>query len=83
MRSVAFDQVDAFASAVLFAQAEGIIPAPETAHAVHAAIELARECAAKDEKKVILIGFSGHGHFDMSAYGAYLSNQLIRTEVHS
>jgi len=83
MRSVALDQVDAFASAVLFAQAEGIIPAPETAHAVHAAIELARECAAKDEKKVILIGFSGHGHFDMSAYGAYLSNQLVRTKVHS
>ncbi|MCK4682048.1 TrpB-like pyridoxal phosphate-dependent enzyme, partial [Candidatus Bipolaricaulota bacterium] len=83
MRSVALDQVDAFASAVLFAQAEGIIPAPETAHAVHAAIELARECAVKDEKKVILIGFSGHGHFDMSAYGAYLSDQLVRTEVHS
>jgi len=83
MRPVAFDQVDAFASAVLFAQAEGIIPAPETAHAVHAAIELAWECAAKDEKKVILIGFSGHGHFDMSAYGAYLSDQLVRTAVHS
>jgi tryptophan synthase beta chain len=83
MRSVAFDQVDVFASAVLFAQAEGIIPAPETAHAVHAAVELARECAVKNEEKVILIGFSGHGHFDMSAYAAYLSDRLMRTEVHS
>ncbi|HHR86287.1 MAG TPA: TrpB-like pyridoxal phosphate-dependent enzyme [Candidatus Acetothermia bacterium] len=75
----AYDQVDVFKDAVLFARTEGIIPAPETSHAVHAAMELARECARKDEKQVILIGFSGHGHFDMSAYGAYLAGQLVRT----
>jgi tryptophan synthase beta chain len=75
IRPVAFDQVDVFDSAVLFARCEGILPAPETAHAVHAAIEIAREC---DEKRVILIGFSGHGHFDMSAYGAFLSGELAR-----
>ena len=75
----AYDQVDVFSDAVIFARTEGIIPAPETAHAVHAAMELARECARKDEKQVILIGFSGHGHFDMSAYSAYLAGQLVRT----
>lgn len=79
VRPVAFDQVDVFASAVLFARVEGIIPAPETAHAVHAAVELARDCARRDEKRVILIGFSGHGYFDMSAYTAYLAGRLVRT----
>ena len=80
MKPVAFDQIDVFESAVLFARSEGIIPAPETAHAVHAAVEIARDCAAKDEGKVILIGFSGHGHFDMSAYAAYLNGELRRPE---
>ena len=77
IRPVAFDQVDVFTSAQLFAQAEGIIPAPETAHAVHAAVQIARECAATDEAKVILIGFSGHGHFDMSAYEAFMDGNLV------
>lgn len=79
VRPVAFDQVDVFGSATLFARTEGIIPAPETAHAVHAAIEVARQAAKRDEKRVILIGFSGHGYFDMSAYTAYLAGQLVRT----
>ncbi len=79
VQPVAFDQVDVFGSAVLFAREEGIIPAPETAHAVHAAIELARESAQQDKKRVILIGFSGHGYFDMSAYTAYLAGKLVRT----
>jgi len=46
---------------------------------VHAAIELARESSRRDEKRVILIGFSGHGYFDMLAYTAYLAGQLVRT----
>jgi tryptophan synthase beta chain len=78
MKPVVFDQIDVFESAVLFARSEGIIPAPETAHAVHAAVEIARECAATDQEKVILIGFSGHGHFDMSAYAAYLNEEFAR-----
>ena len=73
---MAYGQVDVFESAVLFARTEGIIPAPETAHAVHAAVELARRCAETDEAKVILIGFSGHGHFDMAAYEAALAGTL-------
>jgi len=72
----AYDQLDVFASAVLFARTEGIIPAPETAHAVHAAVQVARECAKRGDRKTILIGFSGHGHFDMSAYSAYLAGEL-------
>ena len=79
VRSVAYDQVDVFRDAVLFARAEGIIPAPETAHAVHAAMELARRAAEEDRNQVILIGFSGHGHFDMSAYQAYLAGKLVST----
>ena len=73
----AFDQLDVFDSAVLFARTEGIIPAPETAHAVHAAVQLARRCSVEDDKKVILIGFSGHGHFDISAYAAFLDGHLM------
>ena len=79
IRPVAYDQVDVFSDAVTFARLEGIIPAPETAHAVHAAMELARDAARRDEKRVILIGFSGHGHFDMAAYTAYLAGRLVRT----
>ena len=79
VRPVALDQVDVFRDAVLFARTEGIIPAPETAHAVHAALEVAREAAQLDRPQVILIGFSGHGHFDMSAYQAYLAGELVRT----
>jgi len=73
---VAYDQIDVFKSAVLFAGAEGIIPAPETAHAVHAAVEIAQECTRTGDEKTILIGFSGHGHFDMGAYSAYLDGHL-------
>ena len=76
----AYDQIDVFASAVQFAKAEGIIPAPETAHAVHAAMQIAKECATTGETKTVLIGFSGHGHFDMSAYAAYLDGALQRIE---
>jgi len=79
VRPVALDQVDVFRDAVLFARTEGIIPAPETAHAVHAALEVAREAARLDRPQVILFGFSGHGHFDMSAYQAYLAGELVRT----
>jgi len=80
VESAAYDQVDVFRSAVQFARAEGIIPAPETAHAVHAAMEVAKDCAATGEAKTILIGFSGHGHFDMAAYAAYLDGGLQRIE---
>ena len=65
-------QTAAFDAAVRFARIEGIIPGPEPAHALRAAFDEAEEAKQAGEERVILIGLSGHGHFDMSAYEAYL-----------
>ncbi len=65
-----------FEAAVLFARAEGIVPAPESAHAVRAAIDEALDAKAKGEERVILFNLSGHGHFDLAAYDQYLQGQL-------
>jgi len=76
IQAVAVPQMATFEAAVQFANTEGIIPAPETAHAIRAAIDEALDAKAKGEKKVILFNLSGHGHFDLGAYQAYLSGQL-------
>jgi len=73
-------QLETFEGALLFARNEGIIPAPESAHAVRAAIDEALEAKKTGEKRVILFNLSGHGHFDLSAYEAYLSGQLSNYE---
>ncbi len=73
-------QLETFEGALLFARNEGIIPAPESAHAVRAAIDEALEAKKTGEKRVILFNLSGHGHFDLSAYEAYLSGQLTNYE---
>lgn len=65
-----------FEAAVQFSRAEGIIPAPESAHAIRVAIDEALQCKASGEKKVIAFNLSGHGHFDMTAYEQYLHGQL-------
>jgi tryptophan synthase beta chain len=65
-----------FEAGVRFARAEGILPAPEPTHAIHAAIEEALEAKATGRPKVILFNLCGHGHFDLSAYERYLSGQL-------
>ncbi|HBY08070.1 MAG TPA: TrpB-like pyridoxal phosphate-dependent enzyme [Chloroflexi bacterium] len=72
----AVPQLATFEAAITFAKAEGIIPAPETAHAVRAAIDEALDAKEKGEERVIVFNLSGHGHFDLAAYQAYLSNQL-------
>jgi tryptophan synthase beta chain len=72
----AFRQNDTFKAAVQFARTEGIIPAPEAAHAIKATIDEAQEAQSAGESRVILFGLSGHGHFDLSAYDAYLSGSL-------
>ena len=77
----AVHQTPVFAGAVLFAQAEGIVPAPESAHAVRVAIDEAVAAREAGEEKVIVFNLSGHGHFDMSAYDAYLSGQLKDYEL--
>ena len=76
MSAVAYGQTEIFDAGVQFARAEGIIPAPESSHAIKAAIDKALECRDKGEEKVILFNLSGHGHFDMSAYDQYLSGKL-------
>ncbi len=76
IEAVAYPQNRVFESGVLFAQTEGIVPAPESAHAVHAVVEEALQARSAGEKRVILFNLSGHGLLDLSAYEAYLSGQL-------
>ena len=72
----AVGQLTTFDAAVQFAHAEGILPAPESAHAIRAAIDEALEAKAKGEKRVILFNLSGHGHFDLAAYEQYHAGNL-------
>lgn len=72
----AVHQTEIFESAVLFAQTEGILPAPESSHAIKGAIDEALKCKQSGEAKTILFCLSGHGHFDLSAYEAYHNKQL-------
>jgi tryptophan synthase beta chain len=76
IQAVAVPQKATFEAAVQFTCTEGILPAPESAHAIRAAIVEAEEAKAKGEKRVILFNLSGHGHFDLGAYDAYLSGKL-------
>jgi tryptophan synthase beta chain len=72
----AYRQNETFEAAVRFARTEGIIPAPEPAHAIRAVIEEAEAAREAGEARVILFGLCGHGHFDLSAYDAYLAGEL-------
>jgi len=72
----AVHQLETFEAAVQFSKTEGILPAPESAHAIRVAIDEALKCKETGEKKVIAFNLSGHGHFDMSAYDAYHKGQL-------
>jgi tryptophan synthase beta chain len=72
----AFRQNETFEAALRFARSEGIIPAPEPAHAIRAVIEEAQDARDAGEERVILFGLCGHGHFDLAAYDAYLRGEL-------
>ena len=72
-------QLDSFSAGVLFARAEGIIPAPESCHAIAAAINEANKCKESGEAKTILFNLSGHGLVDMTAYDQYISGTLANT----
>ncbi len=72
----AYHQNEVFEAAVTFARTEGSLPAPETAHAIKGAIDEALKCKETGDEKCIIIGYSGHGHFDLAAYDAYLSGKL-------
>ncbi len=76
MEAKAIAQTAAFEAAVRFARCEGIIPAPEPAHAIRAVFDEAEAAKEAGEPRVILFNLSGHGHFDMSAYEAYFAGEL-------
>ncbi|MBI2940446.1 MAG: TrpB-like pyridoxal phosphate-dependent enzyme [Chloroflexi bacterium] len=81
IEAVAYHQNPVFAAALEFAGAEGIVPAPESAHAIKAAIDEAICCRESGERRVILFNLSGHGYFDMTAYDAYLAGKLQDYEL--
>ena len=76
-----FKQLDTFKAGVLFARTEGIVPAPESNHAIAAAIKEALKAKEEGQKKVILFNLSGHGLVDMSAYDQYMAGDLTNYEV--
>jgi tryptophan synthase beta chain len=76
MEPRAYKQNETFEAAIRFARAEAILPAPEPAHAIRAVIDEAEEAKQAGEARVILFNLCGHGHFDMSAYDAYLAGKL-------
>jgi tryptophan synthase beta chain len=76
LEAKAYKQTDVFESAVLFARSEGLVPAPESAHAVRAVVDEATQARAEGKKRVILFNMSGHGLLDLTAYDAYLSGAL-------
>ena len=81
VRAEAFGQKDVFAAAIEFARSEAIIPAPESAHAIKGAIDAARRADEAGSEQVIVFNLSGHGHFDMGAYDAYLHGRLEDFEL--
>ncbi|MFH0794615.1 MAG: TrpB-like pyridoxal-phosphate dependent enzyme, partial [bacterium] len=80
MEATALSQNKVFEAAVMFAKTEGIVPAPESAHAIRCAMDEALRCKHEKRGANILFLLSGHGHFDMSAYDAYLAGELEDVE---
>ncbi|SFL26664.1 TrpB-like pyridoxal phosphate-dependent enzyme [Geodermatophilus ruber] len=81
LEALALPQTECFAAAVRFARTEGIVPAPEPAHALAACIREALACRESGEEKVILTALCGHGHLDLPAYDAYLSGRMVDEDV--
>jgi tryptophan synthase beta chain len=76
LEAVAYQQVPVFEAAVLFTRTEGLLPAPESAHAIRAVVDEAIQAREEGRKKVILFNLSGHGLLDLTAYDAYLTGKL-------
>ena len=83
IEATAHDQLECFQAGVLFARTEGIIPAPETNHAIATAIQEAEKCKEEGVSRTILIHLCGHGHFDLGAYDAYFNDKLEKHEITS
>lgn len=77
IEAVAVPQIATFEAGVQFARAEGIIPAPESNHAIRACIDEALRCKQTGEKKTLFFNLSGHGHFDMASYDKYFAGELV------
>lgn len=77
IRAEAYTQNDVFSSAIQFIRTEGLVPAPESSHAVHSAIQQAIQAREEGKEKTILFNLSGHGYFDMAAYTNYLQGNLV------
>ena len=77
MRGVDIPQLESFEAGMLFARTEGIIPAPESCHAIAATIREANKCKETGEAKVILFNLSGHGLIDMTAYDQFINGDLV------
>ena len=81
MHGVDIPQIESFEAGMLFARTEGIIPAPESCHAIAATIREAKKCKESGEQKVILFNLSGHGLIDMSAYDQFINGDLQNYSV--
>jgi len=81
VEAVDIEQLDTFEAATLFAQAEGIIPAPESSHAIAAAINEANQAKLEGKQRTILFNLSGHGLIDMTAYDQYIAGDLINYQL--
>lgn len=78
---ISIDQIECYEAGILFARTEGIVPAPETTHAIAGAIREAKKAAEEGKQKVIVFNFSGHGLMDMVGYDKYLSGKLVKHEM--
>jgi tryptophan synthase beta chain len=76
VEAISYGQTGCFEAGLMFARSEGLVPAPESTHAIKAAVDEAIRAREEGEERVILFNLSGHGHFDMGAYDAYLAGQL-------
>lgn len=80
IEAIAVGQVETFEAALTFARAEGILPAPESSHAIRVALDEALRCKRDGSEEVIVFNLSGHGHFDLTAYDSYLKGELVNYE---
>jgi len=78
--AIAYRQTEVFSAGALFARLTGLVPAPETAHAIRAVIDIARRCREQSRKATILFSYSGHGLLDLGAYGRFNSGELQDVE---
>jgi tryptophan synthase beta chain len=76
VKAVAYNQPEVFEAGALFARTEGILPAPESAHAIKATIDEARRCKQENKEKVILFNLCGHGILDIEGYREYFSGHM-------